>query len=162
MSEVIKYCKQCAITGNNLKGSPNRRNIEFGKGYLVSWGNVKECPYCHSNVETINMSTEDYLVLRDISNYNRQLLEAMIDLHDKDIIEYELKMSQFRNQAEQQKSAQSVHSQQKSNLPKCPTCSSTDIKKIGTGERMGSVMMFGIMSKKINKTWKCNNCGCTW
>ena len=48
------------------------------------------------------------------------------------------------------------------NQPKCPTCQSTNIRKIGTGERVASVVGFGIFSKKINKTWKCNNCGYTW
>lgn len=46
--------------------------------------------------------------------------------------------------------------------PKCPTCKSTNIRKIGTGERVASVVGLGLLSKKINKTWKCNNCGHTW
>lgn len=82
----------------------------------------------------------------------------MISLHDKDIIEYELKMSQFKAQVD----AQEERKRQQSNQPKCPTCQSTNIRKIGTGERVASVVGFGIFSKKINKTWKCNNCGYTW
>ncbi len=49
-----------------------------------------------------------------------------------------------------------------SNAPKCPTCSSTNIQKIGTGERAVSVAMLGMFSKKINKSFKCKNCGYTW
>ena len=45
---------------------------------------------------------------------------------------------------------------------KCPTCQSTNVKKIGTGERVASVAMMGIFSKKINKSFKCNSCGYTW
>lgn len=48
------------------------------------------------------------------------------------------------------------------NKPKCPTCGSTNIKKIGSIERGASIAAFGIFSKKINKTFKCNNCGYTW
>lgn len=48
------------------------------------------------------------------------------------------------------------------NKPKCPTCSSTNIQKIGTGERVASVAVLGIFSKKINKSFKCKNCGYTW
>lgn len=47
-------------------------------------------------------------------------------------------------------------------LPKCPTCSSTNIQKIGIGERAVSVYMLGIFSRKINKSFKCKNCGYTW
>ena len=85
----------------------------------------------------------------------------MTELHDKDIIEYELKMSQFRAQVNVQNEIKQQSNQQ-SNQPKCPTCGSTNIRKIGTGERVASVVGFGIFSKKINKTWKCNNCGYTW
>ena len=46
--------------------------------------------------------------------------------------------------------------------PKCPTCGSTNIRKISTGERMVSVGMLGLFSKKINKSFKCNVCGYTW
>ena len=46
--------------------------------------------------------------------------------------------------------------------PKCPTCQSTNIKNIGTGERVASVAMLGLFSKKINKSFKCKNCGYTW
>ena len=48
------------------------------------------------------------------------------------------------------------------NKPKCPTCSSTNVQKIGTGERAVSVAMLGMFSKKINKSFKCKNCGYTW
>lgn len=48
------------------------------------------------------------------------------------------------------------------NKPKCPTCQSINVQKIGTGERMASVAVFGIFSKKINKSYKCKNCGYTW
>lgn len=48
------------------------------------------------------------------------------------------------------------------NSPKCPTCQSTNVQKIGTGERVASVAMMGIFSKKINKSFKCKSCGYTW
>ena len=49
-----------------------------------------------------------------------------------------------------------------SRVPKCPTCQSTNIRKMGGVERGASIAAFGIFSKKINKTFKCNNCGYTW
>ena len=47
-------------------------------------------------------------------------------------------------------------------IPKCPTCGSTNISKIGTANRMISTGLFGLASSKIGKTHKCNNCGTTW
>ena len=52
--------------------------------------------------------------------------------------------------------------EEKSRVPKCPTCGSTNIRKMGGVERGASIAAFGIFSKKINKTFKCNNCGYTW
>lgn len=51
---------------------------------------------------------------------------------------------------------------QHNNIPQCPTCKSTNIRKIGGIERSASIFTFGLISKKINKTFKCNNCGYTW
>lgn len=52
--------------------------------------------------------------------------------------------------------------EEKSKVPKCPTCGSTNIRKMGGVERGASIWAFGIFSKKINKTFKCGNCGYTW
>lgn len=49
-----------------------------------------------------------------------------------------------------------------SNIPKCPTCGSLNVHHISGGERVVSVGFLGIFSKKINKTFKCGNCGYTW
>lgn len=51
---------------------------------------------------------------------------------------------------------------QQQNIPKCPTCGSTNVRKMGGVERGASIAAFGIFSKKINKTFKCGNCGYTW
>lgn len=48
------------------------------------------------------------------------------------------------------------------NVPKCPTCGSTNVQKITGLERGISVATLGLFSKKINKSFKCNNCGYTW
>lgn len=62
----------------------------------------------------------------------------------------------------QQIAQANAQAQELLNKPKCPTCGSTNIKKIGGIERGASIAAFGIFSKKINKTFKCNNCGYTW
>lgn len=46
--------------------------------------------------------------------------------------------------------------------PHCPTCGSTNIKPISGTERVASVVGLGLFSKKINKSFKCLNCKCTW
>lgn len=49
------------------------------------------------------------------------------------------------------------------NLPKCPTCGSTNIEKISTGTKVGAAALFGLFAlAKISKTFKCRNCGYQW
>lgn len=54
------------------------------------------------------------------------------------------------------------YTQSQSNVPKCPTCGSTNITKIGTFNRMLSTGFFGLASGKIGKTMRCKNCGYNW
>ena len=48
------------------------------------------------------------------------------------------------------------------NIPKCPTCGSTNVQPIGTGEKVISGALFGLFSTKIRKSYKCNNCKYMW
>lgn len=46
--------------------------------------------------------------------------------------------------------------------PKCPTCSSYNIKSLSVLNRGTSIFAFGLYSNKINKSFECKNCGYTW
>lgn len=47
-------------------------------------------------------------------------------------------------------------------IPKCPTCSSTNLKKITTTSKVMNTAMFGIFGTKRHKIFHCNNCGYEW
>ena len=47
-------------------------------------------------------------------------------------------------------------------VPKCPTCQSTNIKKISVTSKAGSVALWGLFSQKVKKQWHCNSCGSEW
>lgn len=172
----IRFCEHCQITKDNtmipIMFFSKKYNDTIVKNYFSGfiygiqesyWENTDKCPFCKNIVSCVNITEDDVRILFMASNGNRQLLEAMIDLHDKDIIEYELKMSQFRDQVEQQKSIQNTQSTVKqSNTPKCPTCGSTNIQKISASAKLGGAMMFGIFSKTAKSQWKCRNCGSKW
>lgn len=48
------------------------------------------------------------------------------------------------------------------NKPKCPTCSSTSVKKISTMSKVAGATMFGLFSKTARSQFKCENCGYKW
>ncbi len=155
----IKYCKNCAITKDNMKGAISKEISDYGAGYLIGYGeNITHCPFCNGLLINVPISDDDFLCLRKISNCNREFLEAMIKFRDTDIIEYNLKMSQFRTQVEQQESSKAKNV----TTPRCPHCKSTNIKPISGLNRGASIAMWGIFSKKINKSFECLNCKYTW
>lgn len=51
---------------------------------------------------------------------------------------------------------------EQANAPRCPTCGSTDLKKIDALDRAISVSLLGLASGKIGKSFKCNHCGYMW
>lgn len=146
---------------------------------------VKVCPYCHKNnkktwiytsgfdidaskinrtkcvtcgrglVDTV-LTVEEYSILENIT-YEVSLFDSMIKLKQDNPIEFQLKMAQFKNQVQQQKSVTSS-----SNKPKCPTCGSTNIKKISGTKRWLSTGLFGLASSNIGKSMYCQNCGYKW
>jgi len=48
--------------------------------------------------------------------------------------------------------------QESSNIPKCPYCSSTNLKRITTAEKAINIAMFGLLGNKRKYQWYCNNC----
>lgn len=85
---------------------------------------------CGGKLIPLELEHDDYITLCKVWSTGTEidytvhwdLYNAMVELKKTDIIEYNLKMSQFRSQVNQQKQ------QQESNTPKCPTCGSTNLK----------------------------------
>lgn len=55
-----------------------------------------------------------------------------------------------------------IDAERAANAPRCPTCGSTDLKKIDALDRAISVSFLGLASGKIGKSFKCNHCGYMW
>ena len=56
----------------------------------------------------------------------------------------------------------SSKSKSENNIPKCPTCSSTNVKKISSISKVAGAVTFGLFSKTAKSQFKCNNCGYKW
>lgn len=122
-------------------------------GQIIHKDSTK-CQYCNSNnISELNSTAilGDYFVLQKISN-DPNFIKAMMELHDTDIIEYNLKLSQFKAQLSQAQTRE-----ESSNQVRCPKCNSTSI---ATGAR-GANGFWGFIgaSKTVNR---CAKCGHTW
>lgn len=105
---------------------------------------IEYCPYCHVKYKDSIQGT-----CEEVDNYTKN--------HP------ELKQTpEFSPVAYSKRINYVPYEYPTSNVPKCPTCGSLNVRHISGGERVASVGFFGIFSKKINKTFKCGNCGYTW
>ncbi len=141
MGDIVKKCNKC---GRFCVCSDVNYLVDGYKG-------------CDGTMVDTGIKFNEYLVISKISD-DKDFIQAMIDLKEKDIIEYNVKLSQFRTQIEQQKANKVQHD----TTPKCPHCNSTNIKPISGLGRGASIAMWGVFSKKINKSFECKNCGYTW
>lgn len=48
------------------------------------------------------------------------------------------------------------------NIPKCPTCGSTNISKISTTSKVVGFATVGVFSSNFGKTMHCKQCGYKW
>ena len=164
MDNNVKFCSSCNETGINDwaralgKGS---RPYNFNKGMIRSYEIKSEniCPYCGNNLKDTGITDDDISILWNVSDSDRQFLEAMIELKKNDPIEYQLKMSQFKANLGQQESSKP---KEEDNRPKCPNCHSTNIQKISGTKRWFSTGLFGLASSDIGKSMCCKNCGYKW
>lgn len=109
-----------------------------------------DCVFCHSKttVRDFYLTNKEMIALYKISK-DEDFIFAMEKLKQDDIVEFNLKMAQFK---------QSVP-QEQDNTPKCPTCGSTNIKKISPTKRWVSTGLFGVASSLVTHTMECNDCG---
>lgn len=119
---------------------------------------LDECPECLCPLNKENISTiPDGGWVKAVST-DENFMKAMTELYENNPIEYQLKISQFKANLKQQESGKV----KEDNKPRCPTCGSTNLSKVSTMSKAGSVFMWGLFSQKVKKTWHCNNCKYEW
>ena len=149
MEKHVKYCPYC-------------------KKYQPS--TFYDCAFCLRKLwllkdweETEDEEKEDWLKYpmpaQDISGMDSDLVKKNQNeatAYDTKIkAEIQEKLDKERRKAEEE-AAKPVYT------PKCPTCGSPDLEKIGTASKVLDVAFWGFASGKVKKTFHCNNCGYEW
>lgn len=147
---MLCYCKKCGRIVQEEYNNPEQK-----------------CDYCNNNLEYI---PQQFLIGKRGIAINDELKDQFINNYIKSSPEFDQYLFEHREEdmfnkrmSDRAKLAYGASIlKEKSRTPKCPTCGSTNIKKISTMERAVSVGTLGLFSKKINKSFKCGNCGYTW
>ncbi len=115
--------------------------VECGQ---VQYATVDRCSSCGGELKLADKEVEEALREED-----RNLLERAMQIKAQKVLD-DLHQGKFNYRQENQ------------NTPKCPTCGSTDIKKISTTSKVAGAITFGLLSKTAKSQFKCNNCGYKW
>ena len=151
----VMYCPNCKKNNRTHNSSMYVTSAAYYSAYINK--EEQTCQYCGCNLLPMNIDVFEFGTIVDISG-DPSFIEAMDDLKQKDPIEFQLKMSQFKTQLQQQESSKQTEEAQ----PHCPTCGSTDIQKISGTKRWLSTGLFGLASSDIGKSMCCKKCGYKW
>ena len=151
-NDRLVVCKKCMQDFKNIPYTTPFQYRGLYINYKVPDDNL--CNKCKEQLYATQITMEEIKILFSISHDNT-FLEAMIKLADSDPIEYQLKMSQFRTQINQQSSIKKRQSNE--SQVHCPKCGSTDI---GVTNRGYSLMWGFIGSGKPMNV--CKKCGYKW
>lgn len=127
------------------------------------------CPNCHSRISPIQSENErqyyyeeSIKLYNDSSKWEKLLIEELknnpLYIGDK------VKSTNYQEEYNKEVNRLFQHNQQKQqlNVPKCPTCNSTNISKIGGLNRALHGYAFGLFSKTARSQFECKNCGYKW
>lgn len=122
------------------------------------------CSECHSGVLQKTPLTVDEYVQIKLTSPDRNFINAMIELKQKDIIAFNEKVAIFRSEVERQTAIErqeiaerQAREKAEKNRPRCPKCGSTAIT---TGQR-GFSLLTGFIGSG-NTVNRCSNCGHKW
>ena len=153
MSKMLYVCPHCIEKFKNFNDNflINYRGYELL--FFPEDGDL--CEECHRPLVKTPITIEEFKIIQEISK-DRDFIQAMMDLKEKDIIEFQLKMSQFKSRIEEN---DRIEEQQRieASKPKCPKCGSISI----TAGQRGYSLFSGFIGsgKTVNR---CSNCGHKW
>lgn len=148
---MLHYCKKCGRIAQESYTQKEQKcdcckttMLPVPKKYLLEGFDI-----AFKDKETENLLIEE--LVKTSPEFDQYLFDHRDEILAKQSAEYNAKITHGKAVLEEA-----------SRVPKCPTCQSTNIRKMGGVERGASIWAFGIFSKKINKTFKCGSCGYTW
>lgn len=148
MAKRIYMCKDCY---NNHK---HASTILFSSVLGDPDSCKDQCLQCKGhNMIQMNLNKDETDILFKISK-DIEFFLAMDKLKGEDLVEFNLKMAQLKQSLPQ--------TSETDNTPKCPTCGSTNIKKISGAKRWLTTGVFGLASSDVGKNMQCNSCGYKW
>ena len=128
----------------------------------------KTCKRCGNNLHQLNITIcEVTAIIKEIAKNNpcdSTVVDKVLEwneLKNNNLEEYNQKIEPLLKEYMYNFVIPTTTTTQQ-NIPKCPTCGSTNVKKISGGKRWFGVGLFGLASSNVGKTYECKNCQYKW
>lgn len=142
LNNKVSFCPKCFKCWAFEQGVKPEENPEY-----------QNCKYCGEKIIHTKMTAEEKFLIEHISE-DKDFFMAMLKLRENNIIEYQTKISEFRNKAKQDGC---YNSPKQLNKPKCPKCGSASIATINKGYSFWTGFLGS--GKPMNV---CQSCGHKW
>lgn len=113
---------------------------------------ITTCRQCGGHPIKTNLTTDEFKYIKQIST-DRDFIEAMMKLKHENIIDFKLKIADFKSRVESDENERKKNV----NIPSCPKCSSTSIATVNRGFSL--LTGFIGSGKPMNV---CQKCGYKW
>ena len=144
----INYCPKC------------------GRIVWIELGAIETCDYCG----TLLLDTGKTMTMDEVAHMGNKQKQEFESLKQSIFEQYCLTSPQFDQAALEKRKAMQAGERNKAfnpppapkPKPRCPTCGSTNVRRVDGLERAASILSIGLFSKKINKSYLCKDCKATW
>lgn len=151
---IIKFMKDSNLTDTEkVEICPKCGRFSEGTPYYL------KCDYCGNTMAQTDLTMDEWisvLMKKDAFSF----VEDMANKYGNN--QFSEEMFNARMGRNHSNSNVSKQKKEETNVPKCPTCGSTKIRKISGTKRAASILGFGILSNNIGKTYECLNCKYKW
>lgn len=137
----IRYCPKC------------------GEIALTSMRPNEKCLYCGTILQDTEYICYDVI---DHGNLKPEIRKAIFEKYIKNSPLYSEEAVKDREEKESRESMNLPSSYKPKNIPKCPTCGSTNVEKISTTSKTIGFVAVGVFSSNFGKTMHCKQCGYKW
>ena len=144
----LYICPQCGIL-ETFADTQSPKCFNCGCEHMVKTS--------YTNEEYANIAIDNKPKFKELRQHLRELFVINSEYFNPEmyqaILEKEFKSDMTSNNSTLSPSAPQIH---------CPTCGSTNVKRISAASKVAGAYAFGLFSKTAKSQFKCGNCGYKW